>query len=265
MHRLAVVGNPIKHSLSPLIWEVFANDTGIKLTYKKVFSEVDSFEKTIKNLIADDYLSINVTAPFKSRAFQMATIHGEHTIYSSTANLLIKKDNDLFADNTDGLGLIDDFTYQGISLLDKNVLILGNGSVIHSVLSSLLSEKPERIDLLMRNWSNLSQFENVSSRINKYDERVAYDVIINTTPSSNQNTLFEQIKLVSNDSIAYDMIYTATQTLFLATMEKLNPNIKQANGIGMLIQQAKVGFSRVFGVTPETKHLYPLLQAKFND
>ncbi|MDD3266303.1 MAG: hypothetical protein PHC75_03890 [Burkholderiales bacterium] len=265
MYKLAVIGNPIEHSLSPLIWQTFANDVGINLTYEKIFSEIDCFESLIKNLMADNYLALNVTSPFKARAFQIATTHGNHTLHSNTANLLIKKDNEIFADNTDGLGLIDDFRYQGVSLLNKKILILGNGSVIHSVLSSLLNEKPERVDLLMRDWNNLAQFEDASVLIHQYSKDISYDVIINTTPSLLQNSLFEQVKLVSNNAIAYDMIYTAKQTLFLAAMEKLNPNIKQTNGIGMLIQQAKVGFNKVFGIMPETQNLYPILQAKFNE
>lgn len=265
MHKLAVIGNPIEHSLSPLIWQTFANDVGIKLTYEKIFSEIDCFESVVKKLLSDNYLAINITSPFKARAFQIATKHCEHTIHSNTANLLIQKDNSIIADNTDGLGLIDDFTYRGVSLRGKKILILGNGSVIHSVLSSILNEKPARVDLLMRNWDNLTSFEDASVLINQYDENVSYDIVINTTPSTAQNSLFEQIKMVSNDAIAYDMIYTAKQTLFLASMEKLNPKIRQANGIGMLIQQAKVGFNKVFGIMPETKHLYPILQAKFNE
>lgn len=264
MYKLAVIGNPIEHSLSPLIWQTFANDNSIDITYEKIFSEINDFESLVEDLFQQNYLAVNVTAPFKSRAFQLSSIKHTHTLHSCTANLLINNNSIINADNTDGLGLIDDFAYRGVSLRGKRILILGNGSVIHSVLSSLLLAEPERIDLLMRNWDNLSQFTEVSNIIDRYDSGISYDVIINTTPSSSQNLLFEQIVSVSRDAIAYDMIYTAKQTLFLATMEKLNPNIIQINGIGMLIQQAKVGFHKVFGIIPEIKHLYPLLQAKFN-
>jgi shikimate 5-dehydrogenase len=115
----------------------------------------------------------------------------------------------------------------------------------------------------MRNWDNLGQFQDRADIINAYDSDIAYDVIINTTPNTPQNDLFQQIRKISQTSIAYDMIYTAKQTLFLRTMEKLYPNVIQANGIGMLIHQARVAFHTVFGITPEVERLYPMLQAQF--
>lgn len=265
MLKLAVIGNPIAHSLSPLIWQTFAHDVGIELNYDKLFSEIDAFEQNVKEFFANGGLSLNVTAPFKARAFALANKHNQHTIVCQTANLLINRDGVIIADNTDGVGLIDDFRYKGISLNGKNILIIGNGSVIHSVLSSLALENPLRIDLLMRNWDNLAQFEHSSSLIRAYDAQIAYDVIINTTPNTPENDLFAQVKQIATDAIAYDMIYTVKQTLFLQTMQQLNPQVTQANGVGMLIQQAKVAFNIVFAKMPKVAHLYPLLQAKFND
>lgn len=265
MLKLAVIGNPIAHSLSPLIWQTFAADLGLTLQYDKLFSEIDTFEHNVTEFFASGGLALNVTAPFKARAFAYANQHNHHSVGCQTANLLINKNGVIVADNTDGVGLIDDFRYQGVNLSGKNILIIGNGSVIHSVLSSLELEAPTRIDLLMRNWDNLAAFENRSALLAAYDEDVVYDVIINTTPSTPENDLFAKIRHIATDAIAYDMIYTAKQTLFLHAMQDLNQQVKQSNGIGMLIQQAKVGFNILFNQMPQVAHLYPLLQAKFND
>lgn len=263
MYKLAVVGNPIAHSLSPLIWQTFAKDVGIEIEYNKIHAEINVFEDVIKDFFIDGGTSISITAPFKARAFAMANKHKKHTLGSQTANLLFMNDGQLVADNTDGIGLVDDFGYKGINLKSKNILIIGSGSVVHSVLSSLEESHPNRIDLLMRNWDNLTQFENRSLIVDRYSEDIYYDVIINTTPSTPENELFAKIKLISDSSIAYDMIYTAKQTEFLRVMELLNPHVTQANGIGMLIQQAKIAFSQVFGIIPKIEHLYPLLQEQF--
>lgn len=263
MYKLAVVGNPIAHSLSPLIWQTFAKEVGVEIEYNKIHTEIDVFEDVIKKFFNDGGTSISITAPFKARAFAMANKHKKHTLGSQTANFLFMTDGQLTADNTDGVGLVDDFRYKCIDLTSKNILIIGSGSVVHSVLSSLEENHPAKIDLLMRNWDNLAQFENRSPIVDKYSEDICYDVIINTTPSTLENELFAKVKLISDNAIAYDMIYTAKQTEFLRVMELLNPYVTQANGVGMLIQQAKIAFSQVFGVIPKTEHLYPLLQAQF--
>lgn len=263
MYQLAVIGNPIEHSLSPLIWQTFAKDLNIQLVYNKIHAEIDDFESVVNSFFVSGGTSLSVTAPFKARAFALSNQHNHNAVACQTANLLINKNGMIIADNTDGVGLLDDLRYKGIDIGNKNILMIGNGSVIHSVLNSLVDARPARIDLLMRNWDNLGQFQDRADIINAYDSDIAYDVIINTTPNTPQNDLFQQIRKISQTSIAYDMIYTAKQTLFLRTMEQLYPNVIQANGIGMLIHQAKVAFDTVFGVTPEVEHLYLILQEQF--
>ena len=123
----------------------------------------------------------------------------------------------LLADNTDGIGLVADLRRMGRILKDKNILIIGSGSVIYSVLSSLEAEAPERIDLLMRDSSKLDDFVQKSRLVDAYDAKVSYDIVINTTPNVAENTLFKSkwAKRLSTHALAYDMIYTAKQTMFL--------------------------------------------------
>lgn len=264
MHKLAIIGNPVAHSLSPLIWHEFARQTGIELEYIKIEAPVAEFEAVAQDFFDAGGHAVNVTAPFKARAFELAKAHNQHAADSQTSNLLINLESGLVADNTDGLGLVADLLRMNFSLQNKNILILGGGSVIFSVLSSLTAGNPARIDLLMRDLSKLSEFKGKSNLIAAYSQDIAYDLVINTTPNDRANELFECVKRLSENAIAYDMSYTSQQTLFMAAMEKLNANVVQANGIGMLIQQAKVGFELVFGVTPKVDNLYLLLREKLN-
>lgn len=264
MHKLAIIGNPVAHSLSPLIWHEFARQTKIELEYIKIEAPVIEFEKLAQEFFRSGGKAINITAPFKARAFALAKMHNQHALGSQTANLLINTNTGLEADNTDGLGLVADLSRMNLNLHGKNILIIGSGSVIYSVLSSLAAEKPARIDLLMRDTSKLIEFQAKSSLIKAYSQDIAYDLVINTTPNNPVNELFANIQQLAVNALAYDMSYTAKQTLFMATMEQINAQVIQANGIGMLIQQAKVGFQLVFGVMPEVESLYTLLRGKLN-
>lgn len=264
MHKLAIIGNPVSHSLSPLIWHEFAQQTGVELEYIKIEAPVTEFERRVQDFFSSGGKAVNITAPFKARAFALAKTHNQHALGSQTANLLINTNIGLEADNTDGLGLVADLSRLNLDLHGKNILIIGSGSVIYSVLSSLAVENPARIDLLMRDTSKLVEFESKSSLIKACSPDIAYDLVINTTPNNPANELFANIQQLSANALAYDMSYTAKQTLFMCAMEKLNSQVIQANGIGMLIQQAKVGFQLVFGIMPEVESLYTLLQEKLN-
>jgi Shikimate 5-dehydrogenase len=110
MHKLAIIGNPVAHSLSPLIWHEFAQQTGIKLEYIKIEAPVEEFEQFVQDFFISGGKAVNITAPFKARAFALAKTHNQHALGSQTANLLINTDNGLDADNTDGVGLVADLS-----------------------------------------------------------------------------------------------------------------------------------------------------------
>lgn len=260
MHQLAVVGNPIEHSRSPQIWQQFASECDIELKYDKLFSPLDDFEHLVTDFFKKGGLALNVTAPFKARAYTLANTHHHDAMIAKSSNLLLLKDDLIVAHNTDGIGLVNDINRRGYSLADKKILILGSGSVIHSVIPALEAAKPTCIDLLMRNWDKLDDFMNISRLIDEYDPQLAYDIVINTTPNTTDNPLFTQVALLNDDALVYDMIYTAEETLFMQSMKKISSAVTAVNGLGMLIEQAAAGFEIVFGVMPPTETIYQLLQ-----
>lgn len=67
MYKLAVIGNPIAHSLSPLIWSEFARQCEIELEYNKICAPIDDFEHVVRDFFASGGHALSVTAPFKSR------------------------------------------------------------------------------------------------------------------------------------------------------------------------------------------------------
>ena len=72
MNRFAVFGNPISHSLSPMIHNEFSNELGIDLSYEKILSPIDEFELTANQFINDGGLGFNITLPFKVEAFNFS-------------------------------------------------------------------------------------------------------------------------------------------------------------------------------------------------
>ena len=75
--RYAVVGNPVAHSLSPLIHGLFAAATAQDIEYTKIECPLDGFEETVARFRAEGGRGLNVTVPFKLQALQMAVyLHG---------------------------------------------------------------------------------------------------------------------------------------------------------------------------------------------
>ena len=71
MKRLAIFGNPVKHSLSPIIHQLFAQQYGIKLTYQAIEAPLEDFEAEVHKFFANGGNGANITIPFKQRAYAM--------------------------------------------------------------------------------------------------------------------------------------------------------------------------------------------------
>ncbi|MAK55292.1 MAG: shikimate dehydrogenase, partial [Pusillimonas sp.] len=112
--RFAVIGNPVAHSKSPQIHAAFAAQTGIQLQYDLLPAPVEEFESIVEQFFAQGGSGLNVTVPFKERAWAMA--QGGLTKRARIAgavNTLWWGDARLHGCNTDGIGLLADFQRLG--------------------------------------------------------------------------------------------------------------------------------------------------------
>jgi shikimate dehydrogenase len=110
--KYAVIGNPIKHSKSPLIHSAFAKQTDQDLEYSAIEVPVDALQSSLIQL--RDILKlkgINITVPFKEQVWQQLDNKSERAERAGAVNTLIfNEDGSMFGDNTDGVGLCRDLT-----------------------------------------------------------------------------------------------------------------------------------------------------------
>ena len=257
MYTLAVIGNPIEHSLSPLVWNLFAEQNQIKLDYQKILATTtDDFIFKVQEFFSHGGIALNITSPFKHQAYQLASKWSDKSKLYQVANFLyLNHDKQIVADTTDGIGLINDLELNlGFQLQHKNILILGSGYVLDSILGDLLSHKPANINILARNVLRMQDLTNKFA-ISRFMPDKNYDLIINTVPNVATNELFKQITRITNNTVTYDMLYRPKITNFLDYMTQLNPQSKNYNGLGMLVEQAKVCYSTLFNYIPNTQNI----------
>lgn len=256
MYQLAVLGNPIEHSLSPSVFSLFAKQFGLEINYTKILCNDDaSFIRKVNELMGKGYTALNVTSPYKQTAYRLARNATSRSKFCQASNLLLPDANgELIADTTDGIGLVTDIrANRHIDISRQRVLIIGSGYVLDSILLDLIAANPLLIDVLARNTQRVNYLsEKFATGV--FDPSRHYDLILNSSPNVAENNLFEQITQLVDNAFCYDLTYA--KSLFIDKMAALNPTIRSCNGLGMLVEQAVVTFNKLFNKTPNTQQVF---------
>lgn len=246
----AVIGNPIQHSLSPLIHKLFARQVGIEINYDKLCVETNLFAERVRDFFNLAGVGLNVTQPFKELAYELSDIRTKSAIKVRAANTLWMKDNKIYAANTDGLGFIIDIS-RYIDLRDKKILILGAGGAARGVIGVLLDSFVQSITIFNRTRQKvLNIIDDLQDpRIICADKELKddYEIIINTVPAR----ALISAQVFSNAKFCYDLVYEVSKpTEFMAVARKFG--VMAVDGIGMLVEQAAESFQIWHGVRPQT-------------
>jgi shikimate dehydrogenase len=262
--RYAVIGNPIGHTKSPLIHGLFAAQTGQALDYSAIEGPLEpreAFADTVKAFIAAGGKGMNVTAPFKLQAFELADERSERAALAGAVNAMKFENGRIIAENFDGVGLVRDIQLNlQRPMAGKRVLILGAGGAVRGALLPFLAAQPARLVIANR---DVAKAQALVSQVTGnhalsacgYRELEAmgqFDLVVNATSAS----LTGQLPAVppgvfSPTGTAYELAYGKGLTPFLRLAR--NAGIHGlADGVGMLVEQAAEAFAWWRGVRPET-------------
>jgi shikimate dehydrogenase len=256
--QYAVMGNPIQHSLSPLVHQLFAAQTRQLLQYKPILVEPENFAADVTQFQLSGGKGLNITAPFKLAAFKLVNQHTERAAQCQSVNTIkFLADGSSMGDSTDGFGLINDFKNRAILVKNRHILLFGAGGAIRSVLPALLAQCPARVILTNRSVEKARDLvkEFSPSRLEMLDftalKHIPFDLVINGTSPG----LSEWPGLTLNiHAVGYDLIYGKTITFFQQHMQNLGAKYI-FNGLGMLVEQAAEAFYFWRGIRPETKNV----------
>lgn len=264
--RYAVIGNPIQHSKSPLIHAAFAQTTAQAMSYTRLEAPLGAFEAVANAFRLGGGLGMNVTLPFKVDAFRWATDKMPAAELAGAANALKFDGDRILCDNFDGVGLVRDITSNlGQPVAGAQIALLGAGGAARGAILPLLAQKPSRLLIVNRSPAKAQELtahfaaaaaeQGCALEAAGYDEigSSRFDLIINATSASlGTQALPLPASMFERCGLAYDMVYGKGLTPFLAQARQSGVT-KQADGVGMLVEQAAEAFVWWRGVRPDTR------------
>lgn len=262
--KFMVVGSPVKHSLSPAIHQAFANEFDLEIQYTKHDPGVDGFVAAIHAFHEQGGMGASVTLPFKQQAAELAVHRTAAVEQAGAANTLWwNKNDELCADNTDGLGLVWDLQQRlSVPLQNARILLLGAGGAAAGVLPNLLAENPAKIYIANRSADNAKKL--VAKQTAEHQARmevVAFDheynepldLVIHATALGYQGKFPGlSMSIMGRLTFCYDLSYGYAAQAFLGWAAD-NRALYRADGIGMLVAQAALQFERWLGVRPNVR------------
>lgn len=258
--RYSVIGRPISHTKSPLIHGLFAEATRQNLTYSAIEGALEGFDAQVLGFRNEGGRGMNITAPFKLQAFELADTRSERATLAKASNALKFEGGKIYAENFDGIGLLRDIQHNlNMSLAGRRVLILGAGGAVRGALLPFLEACPAQLVMANR---DLAKARTLAGEVN--DSRLTacgytelpgqtFDVVINATSAS----LTGELPPVSDEVfqhtvLAYELAYGKGLTPFLRLAREAGV-ARLADGVGMLVEQAAEAFEWWRGVRPHTR------------
>ncbi|AYA41428.1 shikimate dehydrogenase [Xenorhabdus nematophila] len=271
MDKFVVFGNPVAHSKSPYIHQLFSEQTGIDHQYGRILAPIEQFEQVLDYFFEQGGLGANITVPFKEKAYQLSDKLTERAKISGAVNTLKRiEGNRLLGDNTDGIGLVVDLQRLNFISQGKNVLIIGAGGAAKGVISPLFSlgcsititnRTFERAQIIANKFSQLGNIRAIEiESLHSKD----FDIIINATASGLDGQIPSVSPLIFQSNCAcYDMYYQQGLTPFLNFAHQ-NGVSHLADGLGMLVGQAAYAFELWHGVFPEIEPVLVALRRELH-
>jgi shikimate dehydrogenase len=256
------MGYPVAHSRSPVIHQLFAQQTGQELQYELLRVAPEKLEEAVRQFQRTGGKGLNITVPHKRAIFRLVDHLSERASSAGAVNTLSFRNNEIYGDNTDGIGLLRDLVVNlGLQLEGANILILGAGGATRGIVGPLLEMQPRNICIANRTLTRAKDLvERFSTRgsvtacgFDAVPVSEPYDLVINATSAIHGGEVPPYPgAAISPKTFCYDLSYSLHPTPFCQWA--LEHGAAQAvMGWGMLVEQAAESFHIWRGVRPDTK------------
>jgi len=253
MKKYLVIGNPIKHSLSPKLHNHWLKENNIDAFYDKEELNESGISGIIDEIKKDKINGINVTIPFKKSVIPFLDELSPLAEEVQSVNTIFKKGNKVIGDNTDVVGFEQGLKHINYSVKNKKIFILGAGGVVSSIILALKRLGASKITLSNRTKKKAEELKIFFSglEIINWGQKTNFDMIINATSLGlkKEDKIELDLSKIGSDKLFYDLIYNPSKTNFLLKGEELGNQIE--NGKMMFIYQAQLAFKIWHNILPK--------------
>ncbi len=256
--RAGVIGDPVKHSRSPVIHGHWLKLHGIAGRYDAIHVPAGTAPGFFSGLVASGLAGCNVTVPHKEDAFRAMEVLSPTAKRIGAVNTVWIENGRLHGDNSDVYGFLANLDDRAPGW-DKGAkaAVIGAGGAARAVVHSLLERGFDRVEIVNRTPARAKELAaHFGAKVDGAGFEALEDVlsgaaiIVNTTTLGMDGEGGDAIDLSAapRSALVTDIVYTPLVTPFLAAARLRG--MKTADGLGMLLHQAVPGFERWFGVRP---------------
>ena len=266
----AIIGDPIAHSLSPVLHNYWFKKYNISAEYNLLSIKENELESTINDVRKKKLDGINITLPYKQKVISFIDQLINDAKSTNSVNTIYLNDNNIIVgENTDVFGIQAAYLKEISNVKNKKALIIGAGGVSPSMIFALQKSKLQNISIINRtneksiflkkkfNYINILKWKLLEEELKNFD------IIINATSLGLKDGKdFEfNFNIIKKDAIYIDLIYNPIETKTLKFLKE--SKIKTFNGLNMFIYQGQKSFYLWNKVNPEIdEELIDLLISK---
>lgn len=258
-----LIGNPVGHSLSPLMHNTAAEHYRINTRYYAIQLETAELGSFAAYLNSDHLKGVNITIPYKEFILDYVDELSPAGLRIGAINTIQKNNDKLIGHNTDAYGFLKPLEPFRDEISSSKVMVFGTGGASKAIVYALQQWQVEEVVLVSRNpHKNASYSRMRNVRTISYDAWSSLidevSLVVNTTPlgmapNEEKAPVQEHDIEYLEDTICYDIVYRPQQTKFLKMTEKAGA--RTIGGLEMLIHQGSRSFELWTGKSFPIDHI----------
>lgn len=251
-----LIGNPVEHTLSPVIHNTLAEKLKHNLVYVPFLVEKGQIETAVKGAYGLNILGMNVTVPYKSQVIPFLREIDGLAEKIGAVNTLVRVDGGYKGYNTDILGLYRALCRENIYLSGEKAVLLGAGGAARAAAFLCAEKGAEKVYLLNR---TLDKAKQLAEEVNKAFDRecifpmdvadyeklpeekllVLQGTSVGLYPNVDQAPITDK-EFYRRVHTGYDLIYKPAETMFMELVREAGG--KAYNGLSMLLYQGIIAY-----------------------
>lgn len=270
MKQLFVIGDPVAHSLSPLLHQTMLDQTGAAYRYDVRTVRPEELPAFVRWAKDGGCAGFNVTMPHKEAILPLLDEVDMTAASCGAVNTVCIREGRAIGHNTDGTGFLDSLAGQGFYPQGRTVLLLGAGGAAKAVGHALTAAGAGRVIVCARRLERAAalaaQLPGCGEGIVLAQDAIqqaaaACDLLVNATPlgmaGSPAFARLDFLQAMPPHAVVYDLVYHPRRTALLEAAAR--QGLRTVGGIDLLIRQAVRAFTFFTGETPDTVALYAAL------